>query len=81
MTFEGNASDTDLGAGNTMSGMYDAGWFANPGGGDYHLSPSGATTFADVATWKEGDPPVDYDGDARPGVDGAKDYAGADVPQ
>jgi len=79
LTFEGNASDTDLGGGNTNAGMLDVSWFVNPGSNDFHLAPG--HPFGGVATWKDGDPLVDYDGDARPGMDGAADVAGADVPQ
>lgn len=55
-------------------------WFDGYATGDFSLSPSGATTFADVAQWTTGDPPADIDGDLRPTVDGTSDYAGADVP-
>ena len=34
----------------------------------------------DVAVWQMGDPLVDIDGDDRPGMMGAMDYAGADRP-
>ena len=76
VTFEGNGADTDLGAGNTNVGAMQAGWFA--GANDFHLAAG--HPFGDVATWKTGDPGKDYDGDARPGTDGAPDVAGADEP-
>jgi hypothetical protein len=56
------------------------GWFVNYASGDLHLSATGSTQFADIATWLEGDPPFDLDGDARPDEDGTPDFAGADVP-
>lgn len=59
-------------------GAYQAGWFANPSQQDFHLSASGSTTFANVADWDEGDPLVDYDGDARP--TSSRGRAGADEP-
>ena len=62
------------------SGMLSAMWFANYATGDFTLTASGATTFADVAVWSVGDPGTDIEGDPRPEVDGSPDYAGADVP-
>lgn len=47
---------------------------------DYSLSASGQTQFSDIAAWLNGDPPFDFEGDARPDIDGTADYAGADVP-
>jgi hypothetical protein len=61
-------------------GPFNAGWFVNFNGGDYHLTASGTATFADLASWSTGDPSTDIDGDLRPTVDGTPDYAGADVP-
>jgi hypothetical protein len=58
----------------------NTGWFVNYAQGNLHLSASGGTEFANVATWLTGDPPFDIDGQARPNVDGAPDFAGADVP-
>ena len=77
--FAGNASDTDLGGGNVNEGPIQQSWFTDFNAGDFHLAPG--HPFGGVATWKDGDPLVDYDGDARPGMDGAADVAGADVPQ
>jgi hypothetical protein len=48
--------------------------------GDFHLTPMGAMVFADIAVWQTGDHATDIDGDPRPAVDDAADYAGADVP-
>jgi hypothetical protein len=72
-TVAGSASEADVGA-------FNAGWFVNFNGGDYHLTPLGATTFADIAQWQTGDPSTDIDGEPRPTVDGTADYAGADIP-
>ena len=55
-------------------------WFPQFSNGDYSLNAAGGTQFADIATWEDGDPPFDFDGDDRPSTDGAADYAGADVP-
>ncbi len=52
-------------------------WFADLTAGDFHLTASGTTEFADTALWQAGDPATDIDGDARPKTDGT---AGADVP-
>jgi hypothetical protein len=41
-------------------------WFAMPDMGDYHLTTSGETEFADIAMWQEGDPLTDIDGDPIP---------------
>ncbi|MCX4239113.1 hypothetical protein [Paraliomyxa miuraensis] len=61
-------------------GPFSAGWFVNFNGGDYHLTASGTSAFADVANWNTGDPSTDIDGDPRPSIDGTADHAGADVP-
>ena len=57
-----------------------ADWFG-PGfaSGDYFLNAAGQTQFGNTAVWEDGDPPFDFDGDARPAVDGSPDYAGADT--
>lgn len=55
-------------------------WFANFDTGDFHLTGSGAATFAGIAQWQAGDPPTDIDGNPRPSDDGTADHAGADVP-
>lgn len=47
---------------------------------DFHLQNQGVTVFADIATWQAGDPLVDIDEQPRPGIRGASDHAGADVP-
>jgi hypothetical protein len=71
------------GAGNVVVAPMDvAAMFVNPGGFDnpdgYHVLPGSVPEG--VAVWAMGDPDVDVDGDPRPAVAGASDYAGADVP-
>jgi hypothetical protein len=55
----------ELGYGEQI-GAYDAAWFVDPEGGDFHLSVAGAVGIGDIAEWDEGDPLVDIDGDLRP---------------
>ncbi len=54
-------------------------WFADYNGGNARLEAAGQAVFADVAIWETGDPPFDFEGDARPNTDGAMDFAGADT--
>jgi hypothetical protein len=56
--------------------LADPAWFKDAPGGDFHVKP--AAPFADLGRWRTGDPRVDYDGEARPDVDLAPDWAGAD---
>jgi hypothetical protein len=72
-----SALDEDIG-GNTNVGPADVAWFVNATS-DFHLTPMGATTFADIAQWTTGDPTTDIDSEPRPTVDGTADYAGADL--
>jgi hypothetical protein len=67
------------GEGNVTVPGLDPAWFVDPETGNFAIK-AGAP-FEDVAVWLTGDPTGDYDGDARPGSDGAKDYAGADRPK
>jgi len=65
--FESNAVDeSGLGGTNQMVGAFDAGWFANPGAGDFRLTSSGETEFMDIAQWTDGDPLTDVDGEPVP---------------
>ncbi|MEX1368024.1 MAG: hypothetical protein AB1Z98_33145, partial [Nannocystaceae bacterium] len=67
-------------AGNTEVGAANAAWFINVTGGNFSLTPLGATVFDGIAQWDDGDPPFDIDGDPRPTTSGTPDYAGADIP-
>lgn len=79
ITITNSALDEDIGS-NDNVGPADLAWFIDATGGDFHLSATGTTVFADIAQWQSGDPTTDIDGDPRPMMDGAMDYAGADVP-
>jgi len=68
------------GNGNEDVGSLDPGWFQSVAGADFRLTAAGQAEFADIAMWQNGDPPFDFEGDARPNVDGTSDYAGADAP-
>lgn len=61
-------------------GGFDEGWF-DLDGGDLSIQ-NGANTsgFSSAAIWELGDPPTDFDGDARPSTDDSADFAGADIP-
>ncbi|MCB9567265.1 MAG: hypothetical protein H6710_08665 [Myxococcales bacterium] len=63
-----------------IEGGLDGAWFVKPSSGDYHLKAGAMTPFEGLARWTTGQPPTDFDGQARPQVDGAPDFAGADVP-
>ncbi|MBC8073181.1 MAG: hypothetical protein IAG13_32970 [Deltaproteobacteria bacterium] len=76
-TVEASAIDSDLPGDNLVLDDFDAAWFVDPAAGDFHLAPG--TPFEDIGVWHDGDLVVDLDGDARGGVDGAIDFAGADV--
>ena len=54
-------------------------WFGDIASADFFLTAAGQTQFANVATWEDGDPPFDFEGDDRPATDGAMDYPGADT--
>jgi len=58
---------------------FDADWFVDYENGDYHLENDGLTVFEGLASWQQGDPPTDIDGDARPIAPGP-DFVGADLP-
>ena len=80
--FDHSVSETALpGEGNVSAGDFNdlSGWFTSVAGGDFHLATAPAA-IGTTAQWQDGDPATDIDGDARPMMDGASDYAGADVP-
>lgn len=70
------------GMGNVQADATDlASIFVDPAqmvGADWHVLP-GSLPMG-VAVHQPGDPLVDFDGDPRPTMAGAEDYAGADVP-
>ncbi len=67
ITFETNAVDaSSLGGSNPNVGPAMAAWFLDLSMDNYRLSPNGATVFADIAMWQEGDPLVDVDGEPIP---------------
>jgi len=75
-----NASRTaSFVADSTTNPIFDAAWFADYDNGDYHLQGDGLTVFDGLASWQEGDPLTDIDGDPRLIAPGP-DFAGADVP-
>lgn len=73
-------TDAFPGEGNQNVGSLDTDYFVDYSSGNFHLSPSYAGLFAGIARWQPGDPLTDLDGDPRPSIDGASDYAGADIP-
>jgi hypothetical protein len=56
----------------------DIDWFFNPLYGDVHLSIVVPISVASAATWSQGDPLADFDGDPRPATEGSVDFVGAD---
>jgi hypothetical protein len=72
--------DADLtDATNALLPPFDAAWFQSVPAGDFHLVAAGSP-FADVASWRLGDPATDLEGDLRPTTDASPDWPGADVP-
>jgi len=74
-----NSAFDEVVAGNENVGALVPGWFESVAGADFRLTATGQTEFADIAVWEDGDPPFDFNGDARPSTDGASDFAGADT--
>ena len=74
-----NSAFDEAVTGNENVGALVPGWFESVAGANFSLSAAGQTEFADIAIWETGDPPFDFDGDARPNTDGAMDFAGADT--
>jgi len=65
--------------GNTELGPMDITWFsAEFAAGDFSLSGAHPLVIEAAATWLDGDPSTDINGDARPTTDGMSDFAGAD---
>jgi hypothetical protein len=63
---------------NTTIGDATIDWFVNPLYGDLHLSIVAPLSVTSAATWSQGDPLVDFDGDPRPTTEGSSDFVGAD---
>jgi len=61
-------------------GSFDTAWFTDFNAGDLSLTALGEMTFSELASWREGDPPTDIDGDLRPTMDDTPDFPGADIP-
>lgn len=53
-------------------------WFAPPSAGIYRPFPG--APLATVGRWQAGDPPIDFDGDARVAIPDADEWPGADRP-
>jgi hypothetical protein len=78
-SYEHNALEDATGfVDNTSVGDAVFQWFVNSGFGDLHLSNIAPISIAAAASWSEGDPLFDVDGDPRPTLDGSPDFAGAD---
>ncbi|NVB40460.1 hypothetical protein G6O69_21650 [Pseudenhygromyxa sp. WMMC2535] len=58
----------------------DSNWFTDFTNGDLHLTANAPAELATFATWAEGDPKTDIDGEPRNAVEGEAGYVGADVP-
>lgn len=63
---------------NTTIGDADFPWFVDSLFGDLHLSIVAPVATATAASWSQGDPLEDFDGDPRPAVEGSPDFVGAD---
>jgi hypothetical protein len=68
LSFTTNAMDlaVPLAGGNVNVGAFVNGWFTSAAMGDYRLSASGQGVIPEAATWQEGDPLFDFDGDPIP---------------
>ncbi len=64
---------------NVVIGLAQPDWFVD-GLFDLHLTDQIPLTVTTAATWEEGDPLTDFDGDPRPVGPDVTDWAGADVP-
>ncbi len=79
ITFESNAVDTPgLGRSNLNVGMAMPEWFVDLSVDDFHLTATGEKELTNIATWQEGDPITDVDGDPIPM--GAPSLPGYDQP-
>ncbi|NVB38749.1 hypothetical protein G6O69_12990 [Pseudenhygromyxa sp. WMMC2535] len=79
LTYEGNGLEDATGfSGNSTIGDADLDWFVDLLFADFHLTVVAPVAVATAASWSEGDPLVDFDGEARPATEGSPDFAGAD---
>lgn len=72
----------DLGVGNVVIQHEDHWYEASASYAEIspRLTSDGNELVQGVAVWRDGDPPLDIDGDPRPTRPGSSDYAGCDVP-
>ncbi|WP_205633206.1 hypothetical protein [Enhygromyxa salina] len=74
----GSALEMSLGENQALGDMSTS-WFVSFNSGDFHLNPNMfPQAIETAATWTLADPGVDIDGDPRPTMEGAADFAGAD---
>jgi hypothetical protein len=76
---EHSAAEQDLGGTNVLLDAMVPSWFENFGTGDFHLSGTHPVSIETAAQWRVGDPATDIDGEPRPTVHEAPDFAGADL--
>lgn len=76
----GTATDTEPASGgeNLVLDSFDLSWFADLASDDAHLAER--TPFGGLASWDEGDPRSDFDGERRLAYPGLTEYPGADQP-
>ncbi len=73
-----NALEMDVAENTSLGEMPDTSWFVSYMSGDFSLSGAHPEAIEMAATWLDGDPATDIEGDARPTTDGMPDFAGAD---
>ncbi len=77
-TVEDSALEMEL-PDNTTLGEFNTLWFTDYDAGDFSLVGGEYPIELDIAAiWQNGDPDTDINGDVRPTIDGASDFAGAD---
>ena len=78
--FASTVSDTpELPGDGNVHHVYAPSEFVNPGFGEAHLASNADPDVFRIAVWRSGDPATDVDGDPRPLVDGAADWAWFDA--
>jgi len=73
-----NALEMDVAENTSLGEMPDTSWFVSYMSGDFSLSGAHPGAIDMAATWLDGDPATDINGDARPTTNGTLDFAGAD---